>query len=625
VPRRRRQSQSLERVLGAPALFATAYGNVGSSIYYALGLTAGIALGLTPVVFIISGLIFAATAATYAEGTVRYPEAGGSASFARHAFDELVSFGAAWAQMLNYVITVAISVIFVPHYLSIFWEPLRTNPWDIVVGIAFTWLLVAINVVGIQEAARLNIALAVIDFATQLLLVALGFFLIFHPHVLWSNVHWGVAPSWSAFLLAIPVAMIAYTGIETVSNLAEEARDPVRSIPRAISWVAVAVFAIYFTLPWIALSAMPVVKQGGHFVTQLGQPPPNGFKNDPVLGLVENLGLHGVTLSVAKIYVGVLAATILFIATNAGVIGASRITYSMASYRQLPSVFRRLHSKLKTPWLALIVFAGIGPTAFLLSGQVDFLGRMYAFGAMLSFTIAHVAVIALRIRRPDEELEWRARPNLMFRGISWPLFAIVGALGTGSAWLVVVVKDAPTRYAGMGWLAAGLLFYVVYRRRLNVPTRATSRAPVPLGPALALEYRSILVPIVAGPESREAVEVAARLATERAGRIVLLRVIVVPLELPLDADLTEQVEEAYRLLDVAHAIAAPYGVRAIERIVRARQAGRAIVEEADRRGTEIIVLGARRAGYKTIFGSTVEYVLKNAPCRVMVATGRKAA
>jgi basic amino acid/polyamine antiporter, APA family len=625
VPRRRRQSQSLERVLGAPALFATAYGNVGSSIYYALGLTAGIALGLTPVVFIISGLIFAATAATYAEGTVRYPEAGGSASFARHAFDELVSFGAAWAQMLNYVITVAISVIFVPHYLSIFWEPLRTNPWDIVVGIAFTWLLVAINVVGIQEAARLNIALAVIDFATQLLLVALGFFLIFHPHVLWSNVHWGVAPSWSAFLLAIPVAMIAYTGIETVSNLAEEARDPVRSIPRAISWVAMAVFAIYFTLPWIALSAMPVMKQGGHFVTQLGQPPPNGFKNDPVLGLVENLGLHGVTLSVAKIYVGVLAATILFIATNAGVIGASRITYSMASYRQLPSVFRRLHSKLKTPWLALIVFAGIGPTTFLLAGQVDFLGRMYAFGAMLSFTIAHVAVIALRIRRPDEELEWRARPNLMFRGISWPLFAIVGALGTGSAWLVVVVKDAPTRYAGMGWLAAGLLFYVVYRRRLNVPTRATSRAPVPLGPALALEYRSILVPIVAGPESREAVEVAARLATERAGRIVLLRVIVVPLELPLDADLTEQVEEAYRLLDVAHAIAAPYGVRAIERIVRARQAGRAIVEEADRRGTEIIVLGARRAGYKTIFGSTVEYVLKNAPCRVMVATGRKAA
>src|SRR5437879_5209965 len=299
----RRRRQQLERVLGAPALFATAYGNVGSSIYYALGLTAGIALGLTPAVFIISGVIFAATAATYAEGTVRYPEAGGSSSFARHAFNELVSFGAAWAQMLNYVITVAISVIFVPHYLSIFWEPLRTNPWDIVIGIGLTWLLVGINIVGIQEAARLNILLAVVDFATQLVLVGLGFVLIFHPHVLSSNIHLGVAPTWSAFLLAIPVAMIAYTGIETVSNLAEEARDPVRSIPRAISWVGIAVFAIYFTLPWIALSAMPVVKEGGHYVTKLGEAPPHGFKNDPVLGLVENLGLHGVVLQRAKAYV----------------------------------------------------------------------------------------------------------------------------------------------------------------------------------------------------------------------------------------------------------------------------------------------------------------------------------
>src|SRR5438445_13469052 len=178
---RRRRQQGLERVLGANALFATAYGNVGSSIYYALGLTAGIALGLTPIVFIISGLIFAATAATYTEGTVRYPEAGGSSSFARHAFNELVSFFAAWAQMLNYVITVAISVIFVPHYLSIFWEPLRTNPWDIVVGIVLTWLLVTLNIVGIREAASLNVFLAVLDFATQLLLVAIGFVLIFSP------------------------------------------------------------------------------------------------------------------------------------------------------------------------------------------------------------------------------------------------------------------------------------------------------------------------------------------------------------------------------------------------------------------------------------------------------------
>src|SRR5580765_1453995 len=206
-PRRRgrRRQQTLERVLGTPALFATAYGNVGSSIYYALGLVAGIALGLTPLVFVISGLIFAATAATYAEGTVRYPEAGGSSSFARHAFNELVSFSAAWAQMLNYVITIAISAFFVPHYLSIFWAPLRTNPWDIIGGIVVIVVLVGVNIVGIKEAATLNVVLAVIDFATQLLLVVVGFVLVFSPHVLHANIHWGVAPTWAEFALAIPV------------------------------------------------------------------------------------------------------------------------------------------------------------------------------------------------------------------------------------------------------------------------------------------------------------------------------------------------------------------------------------------------------------------------------------
>src|SRR5438128_11454269 len=246
---RRRRQQRLERVLGAPALFATAYGNVGSSIYYALGVTAVFALGLTPLVFVIAGVFFAATALSYAEGTVRFPEAGGSSSFARHAFNELVSFGAAWAQMLNYIITIAISAFFVPHYLSIFWSPLRQNPWDIVGGAVVIVILVGLNVVGIQESARVNILLAVVDFATQLLLVLLGFILVLSPSTLTAHVHFGVAPTWSNFFLAIPVVIIAYTGIETVSNLAEEARDPVKTIPRSIGLVAVAVFAIYFTLP----------------------------------------------------------------------------------------------------------------------------------------------------------------------------------------------------------------------------------------------------------------------------------------------------------------------------------------------------------------------------------------
>jgi APA family basic amino acid/polyamine antiporter len=628
---RRRRQQRLERVLGTPALFSTAYGNVGSSIYYALGVTAVFALGLTPLVFVIAGLIFAATAATYAEGTVRYPEAGGSSSFARHAFNELVSFGAAWAQMLNYIITIAISAFFVPHYLSIFWGPLRQNPWDIVGGAAVIVFLVLLNVVGIQESANVNIGLALIDFATQVLLVIIGFALIFSPHVLASNVHFGVAPTWAHFFLAIPVAMIAYTGIETVSNLAEEARDPAKNIPRSIKFVAIAVFVIYFTLPWIALSALPVHKVNGHYETLLGLGPPKGFANDPVLGLVEHLGVSGALLETLKLYVGILAATILFIATNAGVIGASRITYAMSSYRQLPEVFRRLHRKFKTPYISLFFFAGLIPIIVLLPGRTSFLGTMYSFGAMLSFTIAHASVIALRYKGRGEETLFRARPNLRVRGVDWPLFAIFGGLGTGLSWLVVVVQEDLTRWAGLAWLVAGFITYAVYRRRvLHVPLTETVRAPIPMGPALALEYRNVLVPVVERHESEEAVDLACRLATERGASIVALTVIEVPLQLPLDAELPEQLEErAHDLLDEVRAIGEAYGVDVIGRIVRARRAGRAIVDEAGRRISEIIVMGAprrdRRHRRGRIFGDTVDFVLKNAPCRVLVAAARKAA
>jgi APA family basic amino acid/polyamine antiporter len=626
---RRKRGQGLERVLGAPALFATVYGNVGSSIYYALGVTALFALGLTPLVFLVAGLIFAATTLTYAEGTVRFPEAGGSSSFARHAFNELVSFGAAWSQMLNYVITISISAFFVPHYLSIFWGPLRENPWDIVGGACVIVLLVGLNIVGIQESARLNVFLAVIDFATQLLLVLLGFILVFSPGVLTGNVHWGIAPTWSDFFLAIPVGMIAYTGIETVSNLAEEARDPVRNVPRAYFMTAIAVFAIYLTLPAIALSALPVKIVDGEYKTLLGlQPDQGGFANDPVLGVVENLGISGALLSVLKVYVGILAATILFIATNAGVIGASRITYAMAGYCQLPGVFRRVHPRFGTPWIALIVFAGIVSIATLIPGKVDFLGTMYSFGAMLSFTIAHVSIVALRARRGDEEFAFKGRPNFRFRGVEWPIFALVGALGTGLAWVVVVVQTPTTRWAGLAWLAVGFLMYAVYRRRVvRAPLMTTVRAPVyVVGPALELVYRTIVVPVVRSSESEEALVAAARLAAERRATIAVVNVIEVPLDRPLDAVTPEEEDEAHELLEQARGLVETYGVRAVTRFVRDRRAGPAIVREAAQRNAELIVLGApRRGARRTIFGGTVDYVLKASPCRVLLVAGRKAA
>src|SRR5438270_7211879 len=386
----RRQLTGLQRVLGTSALFSTAYGNVGSSIYYALGLVASFALGLTPIVFVITGGIFYLTAATYAEATAMFPEAGGSSSFARHAFNEFWSFFAAWGQMLNYVITVAISAFFVPHYIGgLFWSFLKTSPGDIIFGVGVVLVLSAINVVGVKEAARLNVFLAFTDFSTQLLLVIVGGVLVLSPSVLVHNVNLGVAPTWKNFVIAIPVGMIAYTGIETISNMAEEAKDEAHTIPAAIKGVVLAVFAIYAALPAVALSALPVRCVGNHCQTLLGvSEDKGGFAGDPVLGIVKHLHL-GALQHAGEIYVGLLAATIIFIATNAGIIGVSRLVYSMGIHRQVPDRLRQLHPRYGTPWVGILVFSVIA-CVLMIPGQAAFLGNMYAFGAMLSFTIAHI-------------------------------------------------------------------------------------------------------------------------------------------------------------------------------------------------------------------------------------------
>ena len=450
-----RHTPGLQRVLGVNALFATAYGNVGSSIYYALGLVASFALGLTPIVFVIAGGIFYLTAATYAEATAMYPEAGGSSSFARHAFNEFWSFFAAWGQMLNYVITVAISAFFVPHYIGgLFWAYLKTSPGDIIVGIAVIVVLCAINIVGVKEAAGVNVVLAFTDFSTQLALVILGCVLVLSPETLVNNVHLGTVPTWKNFIIAIPVAMIAYTGIETISNMAEEAKDEVHTIPKAIKGVVAAVFAIYALMPAVALSALPVTcNAAGKCQTLLGLPESQGgYAGDPVLGIVKHLNL-GPFQHAGEIYVGLLAATILFIATNAGIIGVSRLVYSMGLHRQVPEQLRQLHPKYRTPWIGIIVFGGIACLT-LIPGQAVFLGNMYAFGAMLSFTIAHISVIRLRIKYPDAERPYRGPGTLRVAGYA---AAAVRRPGRDRHGLCVGDGDlpAPERRCRRNRLAAG--------------------------------------------------------------------------------------------------------------------------------------------------------------------------
>jgi APA family basic amino acid/polyamine antiporter len=624
-----RRLHGLERVLGVNALFSTAYGNVGSSIYYALGLVASFALGLTPVVFVIAGVIFYLTAATYSEATAMFPEAGGSSSFARHAFNEFWSFFAAWGQMLNYVITISISAFFVPHYIgSLFWEPLRHGPGDVIGGIVVVIVLAVINVFGVKEAARLNILLAVVDFATQLLLVLLGIVLVFSPQVLIDNVHLGLAPTWKDFAIAIPVAMIAYTGIETISNMAEEARDEATTIPRAINRVVIAVFAIYALLPAVALSALPVTQNAdGEYQTLLGLPEDQGgFAGDPVLGIVKSFDL-GPFQGIGELYVGLLAATILFIATNAGIIGVSRLVYSMGIHRQVPDRLRQLHPRFRTPWLGILIFSAIACVA-MIPGQAAFLGNMYAFGAMLSFTIAHAAVVRLRIKLPDQERPYRGPGTLRVAGLPLPLFALVGGLGTGLAWITVTALHIDVALAGMGWLAFGIVLYVIYRRRHGLDLTTTTQVAVPK-PVVdhEAEYEAVLVAFEEREFEPDVLATATRMAARRRRGIHVLVTIVVPATSPINAALPEQELAAQEVIEQAK-VQCGRRVTGHWQKVRAGQAGRAIVDEAREIGARAIVMPLpERTGGGSIFGRTLETVLAERPCRVIIESvkGRRVA
>jgi basic amino acid/polyamine antiporter, APA family len=617
----RRRLPGLERVLGVNALFSTAYGNVGSSIYYALGLVASYALGLTPVVFVITGFFFFCTAASYAEATAMFPEAGGSSSFARRAFNEFWSFFAAWAGMLTYTVTIAISAFFVPHYIGgVFeWaEWLKTSPGDIVAAVVVISLLAAVNVFGAKESTGINVSLAVVDFLTQLLLVLVGLAVVFSPDQLVDNVDFGVAPEWSDFILAIPIGMLAYTGIETISNMAEEARDEATTIPRAINRVRIAVFAIYFTLPAVALSALPVTREGGEYRTQLGlTEEEGGFAGDPVLGVVKQMEL-GVFQGATELYVGLLAATILFLATNAGIIGVSRLVYSMGIHRQMPDALRRLHPRFRTPWIGILVFSGAA-IVLILPGQETLLGSVYSFGALLSFTMAHASVARLRAKRPDIERPYRGPGNVRIGDYDAPLFALVGGGFTAIAFVVIVVLNLQVAAIGAGWLIVGIVVYALYRRRQGLDLASTHKVAIPQ-PVVdhEAEYDSVLVHVGDDGYDPRVLATAVKLAARKRRGIHVLATITVPHALDIDAPMPGEEAAAQSIIEQAK-LQGGGRVSGHWEKVRAGQAGRRIIEEAqDMRAAAVVMTLPRRIAGASVFGKTVETVLAERPCRVII-------
>jgi len=456
----------LRRVLGIPAVFSAGYGNVGSSIYYALGIVALVAMGATPVALGIAGVLFIFTALTYAEGTAALPEAGGSASFARHGFNDLAGFIAGWALMLSYIVTISISAFTIPPYLGFFWEPFKDSAIiGTLASVAIVFFLMTLNVIGIKETSFVNISAAVLDLATQISLVVIGFILLFNPTVIIRR----IVDNWPApenLIIGIALAAIAYTGIETMSQMAEETKQPQKRVPRALVMMIVAVLVIFAGISLVSLSAMTPQELA------------SDWSRDPVAGIAANLPLV-LLQDVLKPLIAILAGTILLIATNAGLIGISRLAFSLGNHRLVPPALSRIHPRFKTPYISIILFSVIA-ILILLPGffEADVfknMGALYAVGSLLAFMFAHASIISLRIRRPELPRPFKLGGNIKIKGRELPISALLGICALALIWIIILITQPYSRWVGLGWMVLGIIIYYIYRKRENLPLTHTPK------------------------------------------------------------------------------------------------------------------------------------------------------
>jgi APA family basic amino acid/polyamine antiporter len=613
-----RKLPGLKRELDARALFSVAYGEIASSIYFALGVVAAHALGFTPLVLLIVGVLFLIVSFSYAEGTAALPETGGAATFVRRALNDLAGFLTGWALFLDYLIVISLSALFLPHYLSgaLSIPALDRNPWDVVVAVCVILIVAAVRLVRRPSLYGVGIIVPALDLLTQLLLVVLGFVFLFSPHALTQGTHLGTHPTWGAIAFALPLAMLAFTGLETVANLAEEARRPGVDLPRSVFGAIATVVTIYVAIAVVAVSAFPGPK------TELG----TTWIRAPLLGVADRLKseLPWMFGDVLRVYVGITGALILLAAVTTSISGFSRLAYSLGEHGQLPRSFGRLSRRAHVSPYAIVSAALVSSliviaTSFL-KNDVAFLASLFSFGVLLAFTAAQLAVIKLRIAEPDLPRPYRAPFNVRIRNVDIPIPAIVGSIATFSIFIVAMATHPAARYAGPAWLALGLVVFVAVRvaHGEGVMERVTAADERTIEPPVT--FRKILVPMKLGIIGEEMLATAIRLASDHGAEVQALHVIRVPLEQPLECELVDAEERAEASLAEAKLLGAEHGVMVEGTTVRARAIGHAIVARAEAVGADLIVLGSapRWRRQSRFFSPTVDYVLRRAPCEVLI-------
>lgn len=628
--------------IGAGALYTVAYVAASSSLYFALGVVTEQSLALTPFVFVVSGLFFAMIFATYVEGSSLHIERGGASSFARYAFDELISFIAGWAILLDYAIVLALVSLAVPQYLTPIWSGLSSDLAVMVIPVALIAAMAWANIRGVHaEALRRRMPIGWLDLLVLLGMVVVGLSLVSDVGALTESIELGVTPTWSGLLTALVLATVAGTGIEAASGLAGEIRIGRRELRAVVISTTLSTIAIFAGVSLVALMVDPVTLVGG-----VPQTPITGeYLEAPVLGVAAGLPVEWV--SEVFTWIVVVTATLVLIgAARVYMLGPMRMTYALATNRQIPSVLGRLHSEHGTPYVAAVIFA-IFSSALALIGDVELLMSIFAFGALVAFSIGTLSIIVLRYREPDAVRAYRVPFSVNVGGGSLPLPALVGFVASAGALVALLFLRHEAAIGGLVWLAFGLAMYVGHRRTHGRPLR--QRVTIPEGDLRrkALDdsdvtgYGSILVPVFGGVLDDDIVGTAGRLAMEEAldegegGAVIeALHVIEIPMSQPIDAPVpAERLMRARQILARAKEVGEEYhGVEVATATVRARTTGEAIVREASRRGVELIVLAAERPSRirggpllggvepraAEFIGKVTEYVTRKAPCRVIL-------
>jgi APA family basic amino acid/polyamine antiporter len=613
-----RKLPGLKRELDARALYSVAYGEIASSIYFALGVVAAHALGFTPLVLLIVGVLFLIVSFSYAEGTAALPETGGAATFVRRASNDLAGFLTGWALFLDYLIVISLSALFLPHYLSgaLGIPAIDRNPWDIVVAVCVIVVVAAVRLVRRPSLYGVGILVPALDLLTQLMLVVLGFAFLFSPHALTQGTHLGTHPTWGAIAFALPLAMLAFTGLETVANLAEEARRPGVDLPRSVFGAIATVVTIYVAIAVVAVSAFPGPK------TELG----TTWIRAPLLGVADRLKgkLPWVFGDVLRVYVGITGALILAVAVTTSISGFSRLAYSLGEHGQLPRSFgrlsRRAHVSPYAIFAAAVISSSIVIGTSFLKNDVAFLASVFSFGVLLAFTAAQLAVIKLRIDEPDLPRPYRAPFNVRIGRADIPLPAIAGSIATFSIFIVALATHPGARYAGPAWLVLGLVVFVAVRMAHGQGLMEKVTAPDERTIEPSVTFRKILVPMKLGIIGEEMLATAIKLASDHGAEVQALHVIRVSLEQPLDCELIDEEERAEAALAEAKLLGSEHGVVVEGVTVRARAIGHAIVERAVEVGADLVVLGSapRWRRQARFFSPTVDYVLRRAPCEVLI-------